>query len=110
MLWIFLAFVAGILLPVQAAINATLRAPLGHPTLAALVSFVLGTLSLSLYVLAARVPLPATLSGIAPYQWTGGVIGAIFVSLTVVLAPKLGTATLFGLVICGQLLAALVLD
>ena len=110
MMWIFLALLAGAFLPVQAAVNATLRAPLGHPVWAALVSFAVGTFSLALYALVARLPLPRGWSGIVWWQWSGGVIGALFVSLSVILTPKLGTATAFGLVVGGQLLASLLLD
>lgn len=111
MMWIFIALLAGAFLPVEAAVNATLRGPLGHPVWAALASFTVGTLSLGIYALAARLPIPKVeWAGLAAWQWSGGVIGALFVSLAIVLTPKLGTATTFSLVICGQLLTSLLLD
>jgi transporter family-2 protein len=42
--------------------------------------------------------------------WTGGVIGAVYVTLTVILVPRLGPALMFGTIVAGQMLAALVLD
>ncbi len=110
MKFLFLALLAGTLLPVQAAINATLRPPLGGAVWAAFASFFVGTVSLAIYGLSARVPPPQSLGGIAAWQWIGGLLGAVFVSLTIFLTPRIGTATLFGLIICGQLLASLMLD
>ena len=110
MIYIFLALVGGAILPIQAAVNAALRVPLGAPVWASLTSFFVGTCSLALFALATRLPLPPTVSSIPLWQWTGGVLGAVFVTLSVVLTPKLGTATTFGLVITGQLMASLLLD
>ena len=110
MIYLVLALLAGAILPFQAAINATLRAPLGHVVWATFSSFFIGTVALGIYALAARLPLPTALGNIAAWQWTGGLFGAVFVSLTVILTPKIGPATTFGLIIFGQLLASLVLD
>lgn len=110
MIYLFLALVAGAFLPLQAAVNATLRAPLGGAVQAAFASFLVGTLTLGIYVGVARSPLPQSLGSVAPWQWTGGMLGAFYLSMTIFLTPKLGAATTFGLIICGQLLASLVLD
>ena len=40
----------------------------------------------------------------------GGLLGAIFLSLNVMLAPRLGVAATFSFVIAGQLIAALTID
>lgn len=111
MIYLVLALLAGALLPVQAAINAALRQPLGHPIWASLASFVAGTAALALFALASRLPLPANgFGGIETWKWTGGVLGAVFVTLAVVLTPRLGPATAFALIIAGQLLASVVMD
>lgn len=111
MIYILLALIAGSMLPLQASVNAALRGPQGHPVWAALISFTVGTLSLGLYVLAARLPWPSTPPGDVPlWQWTGGIVGALYISLVILLTPRLGTATSFGLIITGQLLASLLLD
>jgi len=44
------------------------------------------------------------------YAWSGGVFGAAFILLAILLLPSLGAATLFALVIAGQVLAAVTLD
>jgi transporter family-2 protein len=109
---LLLAALAGALLPVQAGINAQLRVTLGNPLVATLVSFLIGSVALGLLVLGARIPLqlgPAL--GRAPWwHWTGGLLGAVYVALTILLAPRLGAAALIAAVVAGQMLASLVLD
>lgn len=105
------AFLIGMMLPVQAGINAQLRTGLGHPLLAALASFAVGTVALLLVAIAARVRLSATpLSAIPWWYWTGGLLGALYVAAAVVLAPRLGAATLIAAIVAGQMAASLILD
>jgi bacterial/archaeal transporter family-2 protein len=107
-----LALLSGAALAVQAAINAQLRVALGTPVLAALASFVVGTVALAGYALVARAARPdvSAVSAAPWWVWTGGVIGAVYVTLTVILVPRLGPALLFGTIVAGQMLAALALD
>ncbi len=114
MTWILLLFalVVGVALPFQAGINAQLRPWLGHPIIAALASFSIGTLSLLVYTLALSLPFPSwsTLPQIPWWQWLGGLLGAFYIAATVVLAPKLGAASLISALVGGQMLASLLLD
>lgn len=109
---LLLAMVVGLLLPIQAGVNAQLRIALGDPLAAALVSFLVGTLGLAALMLALRVPLPLA----AAWQrsdwshWIGGLLGAAYVGLAVVLAPRLGAGTLTAAVVAGQMLTSVVLD
>ena len=109
---LLLAFGAGCCLPVQAGINTLLRRFLGEPMQAALVSFAVGTLALWLYSLAARHTWPplSQLSAVPWWMWTGGILGAIFVSCTIFLAPRLGAATMTAVMLSGQLVASVLLD
>jgi len=108
---VFVAFLVGVMLPVQAGVNAQLRIGLGHPLLAAFVSFAVGTVALGLVALATRARLSgAPLSAIPWYQWTGGLFGAFYIAAAVVLAPRLGAAALIAAVVAGQMIASLVLD
>jgi transporter family-2 protein len=110
--YLALALVAGFLLPVQAGVNAELRTALGHPLAAALVSFVVGLVGLFGLALSlqAPVPLAEAWARSAWWHWTGGLLGAAYVVATIVLAPKLGAATLIAAVVAGQMLTSLVLD
>ncbi len=109
---LLLALAVGIVLPIQAGVNAQLRTALGHPLAAALVSFLVGTIALAMAQLALRVPLPlreaAARSGW--WQWSGGLLGAAYIAAAIVLAPRLGAATLIATVVAGQMLASVALD
>jgi bacterial/archaeal transporter family-2 protein len=111
-LYLLLAIAAGVLLPVQAGVNAQLRTVLGSPVAAALISFLVGTAGLAIVTVLLRVPLPLARAwaGTTPWQWAGGLIGAIYVLAAVVLAPKLGAGTLVAAVVAGQMLTSLLLD
>jgi transporter family-2 protein len=111
-LYLLLALLAGAVMPTQAAINNRLASSVESPVLAALVSFFVGTVALFLYALGSGETL-SNLAGIknaAPIAWTGGLLGALFVTAAVVLVPRLGVAMTFSLIIAGQMLITLVLD
>ena len=114
MKWIFVLFalVAGAVMPLQAGINLRLKTALGDPTLAAMVSFAVGTVALLVYALVSRAPMP-TMSMVATapwWAWTGGFLGAFIVFSTIILAAQLGAATMMAWLLAGQFLAALILD
>jgi len=114
MKWIFILFalIAGAVMPLQAGINLRLKASLGDPTLAALVSFAIGTVALVAYSLIMKLPIPTgAMAASAPWwAWTGGFFGAFIVFSSIVLAQQLGAATMMAWLLAGQFLAALVLD
>ena len=111
-LLVALALGLGVLLPVQAGINAQLRTVLGAPIAAALVSFLVGTAALAAGAALARAPVPlASAWAQSPWWfWIGGLIGAVYVAGAIVLAPRLGAATLVAAVVAGQMLTSLLLD
>lgn len=106
------AFAAGVVLPVQVGVNATLRGPLGNPVMAALTSFLVGSLGLAVFLVLTRASLPArtALAMVPPWAWLGGLLGAFYVSTTIIVGPRLGAATLLSLSVLGQLVASLVID
>ncbi|MFN3418595.1 MAG: DMT family transporter [Pyrinomonadaceae bacterium] len=110
--YILLALLAGATLPTQAAVNNRMALTIGNPILAALISFLIGTLSLLIYIFATG----TSISGLSlartapPVAWIGGLIGAFFVASTVALVPKLGVAMTFSLVIAGQMIVTLIID
>jgi bacterial/archaeal transporter family-2 protein len=110
--YFLLAFVAGMALTIQVGINSTLRRGLGSPVMATFVSFLVGTIGLVLFLLLSRTSLPnkAAIASIPTWAWFGGLVGAFYVATTVIVGPRLGSATLLALVVLGQLLAALVID
>lgn len=111
--YLVLAFVIGALIPLQAAINARLRDHLDHSTLlAALVSFAVGTLALAAVAVLTgqRWQSLAGIGSAKGWQLTGGLLGALFVFATTLLAPKIGLAKMVALVIAGQVAMSLVAD
>ncbi len=114
MIWLHLlaALLLGVGLSVQVGVNAQLRTGLSHPLLAATVSFLIGTLGLLLVTAAVRPPLPAAaqLARIPWWQWSGGLLGAVYIASAIILAPKLGAAALLATLVAGQMAASLVLD
>jgi len=111
-LLILCAFLIGIGLPVQSGINAQLRLGVGQPLLAAVISFLVGTLALLGLNVALRVPLPTgeTVARIPLWHWVGGLLGAAYIYAAVILAPRLGAATLIAATVAGQMVASVVLD
>ncbi len=109
---ILLAVLVGVVLPVQAGVNAQLRLNLGHPLLAAFVSFAVGTIALLGLNLALRTPVPSgeALARVTWWHWIGGLLGATYIYLAIVLAPRLGAATLVAAIVTGQMVTSLILD
>lgn len=111
-LFITLIGVSGIGLAVQAATNARMSEAVQSPVLSALINFAVGALMLAALAFSGifgRGNLSTI--GTAPWwAWTGGILGAIWVTAAVVALPKIGTAIAFAAVIIGQLLGALLLD
>lgn len=106
-----IAFLIGMVLPLQAGINAQLRTGLGHPMLAALASFAVGTVGLAIAALITRARLSdAPVASIPWWHWSGGLLGAVYIFAAVILAPRLGAATLIAAIVAGQMVASLVLD
>src|SRR5262245_43682719 len=114
MIWLllFLGLTAGMLLPVQSGINAELRNLVGNPILAATIQFLVGTIVLLLLLVAIQTPLPAVAKLVsAPWWiWVGGICGATFIVVAIVLAPRLGAATLIAVSVTGQMVVSLLLD
>jgi transporter family-2 protein len=114
MFWFFLfiALLSGFVFPFQTGVNAQLRQWVGHPLLAALVSFSVGTLFLSLCPLVFGLGLPSWQSfrHIPWWAWTGGILGAFAVVSSIVLAPRMSAATLIATSVAGQMIASMLLD
>jgi transporter family-2 protein len=102
----------GIGLVLQVGMNSTLRSILGSPILAALISFVVGSVGLAGFLLVMRTPLPerAQLASVPAWAWLGGILGAFYVASSVIVGPRLGAATLLALVVLGQLGTSLIVD
>lgn len=113
MTYLVLAFLIGCAIPLQAAINSRLKEHLeGSTLLAALVSFSVGTIALAV-IYAFGDQRWKALGGLAraeAWQLTGGLLGALFVFGTTLLAPRIGVAKMLSLLVAGQVIVSLVMD
>ena len=108
-----LALAAGAFVPLQTGANAFLTKGLGNGMLSTLIVFLVAAVS-SMIVLAFQRPsIPSfnQLAEIPLYAWSvGGVLGTAYIFILIYTAPKLGMATVVGLVVLGQMLMGLLMD
>lgn len=109
---VILALGAGCVMALQPAVNARLAAVCGHPLQASIISF--GTGFVALVVLGSiwRVGLPSMekLESLPLWAWTGGLLGTYMVTVSLLVAPKLGATRWLILVLAAQTVLALILD
>ena len=107
-----LALGAGVSVATQQVLNGNLRTALGSPAWAGLFSYAGGlvTMIAAVILLRERVPSWTVMADVPWWAWSGGMFGGAFILLAILLLPSLGAATLFALVIAGQVLAAVSLD
>lgn len=109
---VLLALSAGVSFVMQQAVNADLRAALGSAAWAGFVSYAGGTLCMLALALAVRDAVPAAGAVVRSHwwAWSGGFFGAVYIAISILLVPRLGTAAFVALLVAGQMLASLVLD
>src|SRR5580704_6710727 len=107
-----LAAGAGVSFVFQQAVNANLRAEIGSPWWVGFISYLGGTLAM----LAVVVPLcepwltGPTIARTSWMSWTGGIFGAVYIAISIMLLPRLGAAMVVALIVLGQMLGALAFD
>ncbi len=102
-------FCAGITIALQPSINARLAQEVGVLE-SACISFAVGTLVLLAVVLLTGKGTFRGLGQTVWWEWTGGVLGAAFVSTTIFVVPRIGTAATMAATIAAQLITGLLLD
>ena len=109
---IMMVVMIGTLLPLQALVNARLGQATAGAVFAATVSFLVGTVSLVLLLVAMRPAWPSVdqLARLPAWAWTGGLIGAAYVAIATLTVPRLGASALISLTVLGQLTGAVLLD
>ncbi|MBV8829692.1 MAG: DMT family transporter [Acidobacteriaceae bacterium] len=107
-----LAVGAGTSFVIQQAVNADLRASLGSAAWAGFVSYLGGTLCMLALASLLRETVPAAtlIQSSHWWAWTGGIFGAIYIAISIVLVPRLGAATFIALLVAGQMLSSLIFD
>lgn len=112
MFFILLAIIAGAVLPLQAGLNVQLGKSVHQPIFAAFASFLIGTLGLLIYLFVLKFDFSSIVQTktVSPVVWIAGILGAFYVAAVIILAPRLGTALTFVLIVAGQMTISLVLD
>jgi transporter family-2 protein len=107
-----IALVAGAVITLQTGSNARLKEAFGHALPAVIVSSLIGIVLLVAVMLVTRTPVPsvARMTSAPWTAWLGGLLGAGYAVVVVVLARHLGAATLTAAVVTGQLICSVVLD
>lgn len=112
LLLILAAIVSGAVVPFQAGANALLGRTLGHPLWGTVVSLCVSFACILPVMALAKVEAP-TVSNLAQaprWIWIGGIVGVVYITGALVLAPKLGAAGFVMAAIAGQMLASVVID
>jgi transporter family-2 protein len=110
--FVVLALLAGASFVMQQAANADLRASLASAAWAGFVSYLGGTICMVALAAGMREGLPsaAGLAGSHWWAWSGGLFGAIYIAISILLVPRIGTAAFVALLVAGQMLASLLFD
>lgn len=111
-LFYLLPVFAGVAITIQSGVNSQLRSAIQHPLMAAFISFVVGTIALAIILIFSRNTVPALTqySDIAWYKYTGGLLGAFVVTVTLVAVAQIGAGNMFVLIVAGQLITAVLMD
>ena len=111
--FLIIALAAGVALATQSAINTQLaKAMSGEAVIATFISFSVGTIVL-FFIAWVKTDLWGNLSTVPSQPWwklIGGILGAVVVFTTVLLAPKLGITAMLFFIIVGQLITAATID
>ncbi|AWC23955.1 MULTISPECIES: DMT family transporter [Aminobacter] len=112
-LWSLLGVLAGAFVAIQAPVNAQLARGLGMPVAAAAVSFLAGAIVLGIIAYFTARAQGVSVDWRAPAPWlfvAGGCLGAVYVTSSVLLTPRIGAAALVAFLVTGQLLASVIVD
>ena len=114
-LYILLMLAAGAGIAAQIAVNAQLRVATGSALWAAnivfAVSMAVALLAIAGTAVFSTLPSPAPALWRAPaWVWTGGLFGAVYVVLAILLADRMGAALVSATGIFGQLCASILID
>lgn len=109
---LLLAALGGMAIALQALINARLQQSAGNPVLAATISFAVGFIGLVLVLIPTHLAGTQTsmLSQAPWWAWTGGILGAFYIVLSILLIPRIGAAALISSAVLGQMVFSLAAD
>ena len=109
---ITLSLFAGFAVPLQAGSNARLGVLLGHPFWATVISLLISGVAIALVMLVVKVPRPnlGALMGGPWWIWLGGLAGVFYITVALMVVPRLGALNFIMAVGVGQLIISLIID
>jgi len=110
--FILLSLFAGFAVPLQAGTNAKLGNLLGHPLWATAVSLSVSLVVLIVVIIAVKAPRPnlAAVQDGPWWIWMGGVAGVFYITVALLMAPRLGALNFIMAVLIGQLIVSIAID
>ena len=106
-----LMLVAGLGIPIMAALNGGLGTKLHSPTLATtILFFVGGAISLGLLFLSGGIPKSVSQESIPLYFYLGGIFVIAYILGITWVAPKFGVGNAVSFVLLGQLISMVIID
>jgi len=107
-----LALIAGTSFVIQQAVNSNLRCELGSAWWAGFFSYLGGTVVMLVMVVLMREPLLSSslVSRSTWWSWSGGLFGAVYIAISILLLPRMGAFAVVALIVIGQLVTSLVFD
>ncbi|OPA97253.1 hypothetical protein BFW88_04445 [Pseudomonas fluorescens] len=110
--FILLSLFAGFAVPLQAGTNAKLGNLLGHPLWATAVSLLVSLAVLILIIIVTKAPRPnlAAVQEGPWWIWMGGVAGVFYITVALLMAPRLGALNFIMAVLVGQLVVSIAID
>lgn len=110
--FVLFAVTAGMSFVAQQAVNANLRTSIDSAAWAGFVSYLGGTICMAALAAILHEPFPtgAVLARSNWWAWSGGLLGAIYIAISILLLPRLGAATTVALIVLGQMLASVIFD
>ncbi len=106
---VFVMFCGGMAVAIQPSINARLAQKVGTLE-SSFISFAVGTLAMLAVVLFTGRGSLRAVGGVPWWELSGGLLGAFFVTLTIIAVPRIGTTAVMAGVIAGQLATGVILD
>jgi len=107
-----LAFVAGLSFVFQQAVNTQLRVEIESAWWAGFVSYLGGTVVMIVMAILMREPWPplSLIGKSHGISWTGGLFGAVYIAISILLLSKMGAATVIAFIVAGQFTGSVLFD
>lgn len=103
-------FVAGLGIPVFAALNAGLGQQLGGPVAATAVTFAIGFVVAAVMLTFTGFPSASAFTFEKPWLWIGAVVILFYATSVAFSAPRIGLGNAIFFVLLGQIVAAAIID